>query len=69
VGKERSHTNLIELHQKVLGVLLVQQRLGGRAVGAVGLREDDDVVLVDDLLRLGCCGRHGGGQDDGGGGA
>jgi hypothetical protein len=54
------HTNLIKLHQKVLCALLAQQRLGGLAVGAVGLGEDDDGVLVDDILCLGLCGGHGG---------
>jgi hypothetical protein len=60
------HTDLIELHQEILRALLAQQRLGGFAVGAVGLGEDDDAILVDDLLGLGLCGGHGGGVYAGG---
>lgn len=53
------HTNFIQLQKEVLGVLLVQERLGGAAVRAVGLGEDDDGVLVDDLLSLLLGGGHG----------
>jgi hypothetical protein len=60
-GLEVKLTNLIQLHQKVLGTLLIEQRLGSFAIGAVGLGENDDVILVDDLLGLRLCGRHGGG--------
>jgi hypothetical protein len=37
IGAEGKLTNLIQLHQKVLCALFVEQRLGGLAVGTVGL--------------------------------
>ena len=62
-GEKR--TDLVELHEEVLGVFLIQQRLGRLAVGAVGLGEDNDAVVVDDLLGLGLGGGHGGGRGRG----
>lgn len=44
-------------------MLLVQQRLTGAAVWAVGLGEDNDAVLGDNLLSLLLCGGHGCGVD------
>ena len=65
VNNKKKHTDLVELHEEELGVFLVQQRLGRLAVGAVGLGEDDDAVVVDDLLGLGLGGGHGGGRGRG----
>jgi len=61
--------NLIQLHQEVLCALLVQQSLGGFAVWAVGLGEDHDGVVVDNLLRLVLCGHDGVGTEGASGGA
>lgn len=58
-------TNLVQLQSSVLGTELVQQLLGGIAVRAVRLGEDDDAVLVDQGLGLGLCGSHGGGVGSG----
>jgi hypothetical protein len=54
-----TRTDFIQLHQKVFGMLLVEQRFAGAAVWAVALGEDDDRVLVDDLLGLFAGGNHG----------
>lgn len=59
------HTNLVQFNLEVFGVLLVEQRLGRAAVGAVRLAEDDDVVLVNNRLGFGLRGRHGGGSGRG----
>ncbi len=61
-------TNLIQLHQKVLCIFLIQQRLGSATVRAITLGEDDDVVLVDDLLCFALCGGHAVGRGGAGGG-
>jgi hypothetical protein len=56
--------HLIQLHQEIFvwaAELVVQEGLGGAAVGAVGFAEDDDGVVVDDGLGFGFGGRHGGG--------
>lgn len=54
-------TNLVQLNLEVFSILVVEQRLGRTAVGAVGFAEDNDAVLIDDGLGFGLCGRHGGG--------
>ncbi len=55
-------TDFIQLHQKILGMLLVQQTLAGSTVGTVRLGEHDHRVVVDDLLGFLLRGRHAGGR-------
>lgn len=56
-----AHTNLIKLKYLKLSTQFLQQILTSFAIRAVGLGEDDDAVLVDEVLSLGLGGRHGGG--------
>ena len=58
-----SLTDLVQLHEEVFRLLLVEEGLGGLAVRAVGFGKDDDGVLVDDLLCFGFGGHDGGGAD------
>lgn len=53
-------TLLIQLKGGVLGTKLVQEILAGLAVGAVGLGEDNNAVLVDEVLSGDLSGRHDG---------
>lgn len=53
------HTDLVELEGVVLGAERREELLGGLAVRAVGLGEDGDGIVVDDVLGLGLCGGHG----------
>ena len=59
-------TNLVEVHDERVDAGIAQQRLGGAAVRAVGLGEDDDGVAVDDPLHL-RFGGHGGARTGGAG--
>jgi len=51
--------DFIQLHQEVLRVQLIEQRLARPTVRTITLGEHDDTVLVDDLLGLFLCGDHG----------
>lgn len=62
-GREVKRTDLVQLHQKVLCTLVVEQRLGRFAVGTVTLGEDDDGIVVDDLLCFGFGGHDGVGAE------
>lgn len=64
-GAGENRTNFVQLHEEVLGVHFVQQRLGRATVRAVRLGEHHDGVLVDDLLGLGFCVDHGCGRCSG----
>ena len=58
-------TILVELENGVLGVQVPQQLLGGVAVRAVRLGEDNDGIVVNQLLCTGGGGGHGGGRGGG----
>lgn len=55
----RTIRKLVELVSLEHGTELGQGVLGGAAVRAVGLGEDDDSILLDDLLNLGASFGHG----------
>lgn len=60
--------HLVELHKVVFFLatqLFVEQRLRGPAVGAVGFREHDDGIGVDEGLGFGFRRGHGGGGEGG----
>lgn len=70
VLQRRPVLHLVQLHQVVFilaAEFLIEESLGRPAVGAVGFREHDDGVRVDEGLRFGCGGGHGEGGDGGAG--
>jgi hypothetical protein len=56
-----SLTFKVQLKSSVLSAQAIEELLGGVAVGAVRLGEDNDSVVVDELLGAGLCGGHCGG--------
>lgn len=55
---DEKRTDFVQLDDIRLRARRAQGGFGGLAVGAVGLAEDGDGVVVDDLLRFGLGGRH-----------